>query len=756
MIHAHSLPGRPKSDWEPLARHLTEVGDLARAFGEPFGVAATAQAAGLLHDIGKASAAFQAYISGNGPSPDHSTAGAIEAVRLFGGDGLGKLLAYAIAGHHAGLADGAGDDGPVTNLAKRLANTSLPSYAGWQDHVAGLPSEANLDFPDLQGDAGSGFGLAFLTRMIFSCLVDADSLATRAFESGEAASASGATIRPEHRDKLSAHMAAFAGRTGDVNDLRAEVLAHAAAKAAMPPGPFTLTVPTGGGKTLASLSFALDHALRHGLHRVIYVIPFTSIIEQTAAVFRDALPGCDDDILEHHSSFDWEQARSTAAADDEGPDGLRKLERAAENWDAPIIVTTAVQFFESLFAARRGRCRKLHNLAKSVIILDEAQTMPLPLLRPCMAAIEQIYTNYGASVVLCTATQPALRNIDKALVSEQGEPIGLEIGADRELAPDPAGLYARLKRVSVEWRRNPVTDADIVERFAVQPQMLCIVNSRAHARDLFQTIRDQPGVRHLTTLMCAAHRRRVLVNVRVDLLAKRPVRLVSTSLIEAGVDVDFPEVWRAATGLDSIAQAAGRCNREGRLGELGRTVVFMPADRPMPRAFQPFWDAAREPLEAPEPLGLDAVRAYFTNLYYHRGPEALDATRIGGTRGILNAIRDRAPDLDFPFASIAAAFRMIDETMDPVIVPWDARAEDALDRLAHAERPPRDVLRTLQQYVVPIPTKDRAALIATGAAVTVGPNRNGNTFVRLPDLAMYDPMMGLQLLDRTAEANIVS
>jgi CRISPR-associated endonuclease/helicase Cas3 len=245
---------------------------------------------------------------------------------------------------------------------------------------------------------------------------------------------------------------------------------------------FTLTVPTGGGKTLASLSFALEHAVRYELRRVIYVIPYTSIIEQTADVFGGALDTTDD-ILEHHASFDWECANKLRDTDDEGADGLNKLRRAAENWDVPIVVTTAVQFYESLFANRTSRCRKLHNLAKSVIIIDEAQMMPLKLLLPAMAALDELHTNYGASVVLCTATQPALRAID-------GFKSGFAIDDEHELAPDPKRLYAELKRFKIEWKTEPVPDEDIAARFAQRPQMLVIVNTRAHARALFSSISD--------------------------------------------------------------------------------------------------------------------------------------------------------------------------------------------------------------------------------------------------------------------------
>jgi CRISPR-associated endonuclease/helicase Cas3 len=413
------------------------------------------------------------------------------------------------------------------------------------------------------------------------------------------------------------------------------------AKAEALPGLFTLTVPTGGGKTLASLSFALEHAARHGLRRVIHVAPFTAIIEQTASVFRSALAS-EDDVLEHHANVDWPETDT----DDESGGERRKLRRATENWEVPVVVTTAVQFFESLFAARTARCRKLHNLARSVIVLDEAQAMPLHLLRPCMAAIEELALNYGASVVLCTATQPALRVKD-------GFVGGFNIGEDREIAPEPRALYAALKRVRVEVLPDPQPDAEVVQRFGKRDQMLCIVNSRAHARTLFEAIRHLPGAIHLSTLMVPNHRREVLAELRRRVAAGEAARVVSTSLIEAGVDLDMPEVWRAVAGLDSIAQAAGRCNRNGLL-PMGRVVVFEPAEAKPPQALQAFWQATRPVLRTHEDLlSLDAVGAYFRELYWQKGSEALDAAEVDGVVGVLRALKGGGREGRFPFRSTA-------------------------------------------------------------------------------------------------------
>lgn len=758
---AHSLADQPQHNWEPLSRHLSEVGHLAQGFAGSFGASEVAQAAGLLHDIGKTSAQFQAYISGGHMErgPDHSTAGAIEAMRRYEASDLmvARLIAFAIAGHHAGLADGVGHRGG--SLQARLGKRDLPDYAGWETQVADLPELPQVDWRRLADyHAPAGYAEAFLGRMLFSCLVDADFLATEAFY----AKASGIPIErgdptplTELRERLDRHLAKLVSgaKSNPLNSLRADILAHARAKAADAPGLFTMTVPTGGGKTLASLAFALDHAIAHGLDRVIYVIPYTSIIEQTAAIFKGALGEAH--VLEHHGNVEWDKARENDG--DEGRDGLDKLRRASENWDVRVVVTTAVQFFESLHSARTGRCRKLHNLARSVIILDEAQTLPVPLLRPCLSAIGELAGHYSASVVLCTATQPALRAQDDF----KG---GLQISDDRELAPDPAHLYAALKRVTVEVLPAPVDDATVAARFAKAPQMLCIVNSRRHAQDLFAAIRELPGARHLTTLMCPVHRRAVLAELREALQDGHPVRLVATSLIEAGVDIDFPEVWRAEAGLDSVAQAAGRCNREGSRSS-GRVVVFASSDHASPRQFAQQIAAMHETLRhhGNDPLGLDAVRTYFRTLYWSKGEAQLDAGTIEGAGKrelfpILPAIKERRKTHLYPYASIAEAFRMIDDVMDPVIIPWRGGIDpDEPERLLsmlrgalqNKGRLPGAVLRQLQQYTVSVPTKVRAKMLATGAVQVVHQD-HGDRFVVLVG-GRYDDATGLALDEYAAD-----
>lgn len=486
---AHSAAEVSEEHWQLLADHLSGVGMTASAFASVFGCEEAGKIAGLLHDLGKYTQKFQARLRGGEQRVDHSTHGAFVAQRRFGA--MGQLLAYGIAGHHAGLANGA-TGGERTALADRLTAELPPLDPIWEQEIT-LPDKLSppKSFKPCNGTPQqqknrSGFQFAFLARMLFSCLVDADFLDTERFYDGIGQKADGSLRDLPHpslvdlRDELDRHLARFEPG-GDVNRLRADVLSHVRAQAALEPGLFSLTVPTGGGKTLTSLAFALDHAIRHGLRRVIFVIPFTSIVEQNAAVFRRALgPLGETAVLEHHSAF---VVQPPSRDDPEKYQSQEKLRLAMENWDAPVVVTTAVQFFESLFAARPSRCRKLHNIAGSVVVLDEAQTMPLKLLRPCVAAIDELARNYRTSVILCTATQPALEAPD----FEGG------LSGVRELAPEPARLFEKLERVRVRRAPEPLGDDELAALMRERDQVLCIVNNRRHARALYQAMSARPA-----------------------------------------------------------------------------------------------------------------------------------------------------------------------------------------------------------------------------------------------------------------------
>lgn len=718
-LYAHTHPTR---EWEPLAEHSAAVAVLAAAFARPFAADGLASAAGLLHDLGKASPRFQAYLRGAAASTDHSTAGAQLACRFYG-PGLGKLLAYAVAGHHAGLADGADSGGP--SLAARLGKRIEP-YDRWPE-VAALPE--TLPSPQLRIRAGRhGFQLAFFTRMLFSCLVDADFLETERFVRGIGREAWPDLV--DLRSRLDTCLAAKRRTDTEVNRQRARILDHVRGKAALPPGLFSLTVPTGGGKTLISLAFAFDHAAAHGLRRVVYVIPFTSIVEQTADVFRQALG--DAAVLEHHSAFDLAALRPSAE-NEERRNGEERQRQAAENWDAPVVVTTAVQLFESLFAAQRGRCRKLHNLAGAVIVLDEAQTLPLHLLKPCIAVLDELARNYRASIVLMTATQPAL--------SEPELEGGLE--GVRELAPAGLDRLPAFQRVTVA-HAGTLDDGALAERLRAAPQVLCIVNTRRHARELYEAIRSERGAFHLSTLMCAVHRREVLAAIRRRLKNGQPVRLAATSLIEAGVDVSFPLVLRAEAGLDQIAQAAGRCNREGELAGLGQVVIFESPDHaPMPELAQRA-AAARAALRqfGDAPLTGEAIRCFFKELYDLKGEAVMDRKRL------LELTEEGAPRFDFPFATLARCFQMIESAMVPILIARDPHAEELLEELEHAPFIGR-AARGLQPYTAQVPRMVRGGLLAAGAARTIRDTDYPGQFVALVNLDLYREDVGLSWDDPT-------
>ena len=550
--YAHTLPGRTEEEWQDLQEHLEGVSKRAAVSGEFFHAGDWARLAGLWHDLGKYSAAFQHYLrSASSPDPhvadglgapghiDHSTAGAQHAVSRIGI--LGHLLAYSIAGHHSGLLDGRG---PGSCLDARLAKV-VESWSHAPKAVSVAPEPTVPAFVAKALGGRDAFSVAFFVRMVFSCLVDADFLDTERFMDPEKAAErptwpSDVLMRMEA--SLDAHMTKLQSDSTPVNVERSKVREVCLAAAVKRSGLFSLTVPTGGGKTLSSLAFALRHAQCHGLRRVVYVVPFTTITEQNAEQFRKVMaPLKSNPVVEHHSNLD---AGSETVAS----------RLVTENWDAPLVVTTSVQFYDSIFAARPSRCRKLHNLARTVIILDEAQTLPVDYLEPCLRGLRELTANYGSTAVLCTATQPAVQWRDDFR-------IGLE--DVREIIPDPPRLYANLKRVAVEYL-DKLTDAALAERIVEHDQVLCIVNTRRHARMLYEAIGERSEQHfHLSALMCPQHRTEVLTRIKDQLAARQTCRVISTQLIECGVDIDFPIVYRSLAGVDSIAQAAGRCNRNG-------------------------------------------------------------------------------------------------------------------------------------------------------------------------------------------------
>lgn len=688
---------------QTAAEHLNGTAERCALFAAPFGAEELGRLAGLSHDLGKYSMEFQRRLAG-GPKVDHATAGAFACWRMGQ-----PLAAFAAAGHHGGLPDGgtqgdSPDAGTFLGRMKRAERGMLPDCSPWTEEIA-LPSPA----PPPCG--AEPLSLMFFTRMLFSCLTDADFLDTEAFMDG--------SPRPEHPaplddlwERLQRHISGWFPPQGELNSRRCAVLEQCIRMGkTQPPGLFTLTVPTGGGKTVASLSFALAQAKARRMKRIVYVIPYTSIIEQTAQTFREILG--DENVLEFHFGVQFDQQEDDASSPEAVP-----LTRSVETWDVPVIVTTAVQFFESLYACQPSKCRKLHNLAQSVLIFDEAQMLPLPYLRPCVWAIAQLVRHYGASAVLCTATQPALDPIFQEFAPEI--PI-------REICPMAEAHWESFRRVSFQ-QAGTLSWMDLAARLQQQEQVLCVVNTRRAAREVFHQL-SGPGNFHLSTLMYPAHRRRILDEIRRRLRDGLPCRVVSTSLIEAGVDVDFPAVYRELSGLDSILQAAGRCNREGKRPPEDSIVTIFQGEDPPPRLFETSIGAGKIVLDHCQDVSSRAaIHTYFSTLLDLKGAEAQDAHHI------LPLMESEF----FPFRTVAERFHLIESPTTTVYLPLEEGA--GLVELLRSGQYSRTLYRRLGQYGVSVYPQHLAALEQAGALEHL---EDGSVVLR--DIGLYTQTTGLTL-----------
>lgn len=708
---------------QSVKAHLEAVSQRCGEFADAFGAGKQGAWIGLAHDIGKCSAAFQKRLQG-GAKVDHATAGAVECLKA---NPSALWAAECVAGHHSGLLDlgdrnaQPGEASLWGRMKKGVSPDGIPRYTS---PLSMLPPP----------DAPPGYGKdpftdSFLIRMLYSCLVDADFLDTEHFmsagsvtrESGEALSV---LLERLMEKKVRPWLAAadspdpsLSRRRAVIRQQRCEILRSCLEAGTRPQGLYTLTVPTGGGKTVSSMAFALRHALAHGMQRVIYVIPYTSIIEQTAKIFRDIFGP--ENVLEHHSAAVHERI-----TDDEDYNESPQETRAAlatENWDAPIIVTTAVQFFESLYANRPAKCRKLHNIANSVIVFDEAQTLPTPHLLPCVAAVANLVRQFRTTAVLCTATQPVL----DAFFREYGiEP--------EELCPDAGTLYEAFRRVTFQ-NAGTLNAEQLAQTLRASSQALCIVNSRKAAREVYEKL-PQEGSYHLSTLMYPAHRRETLDEIRRRLSEGLPCRVVSTSLVEAGVDVDFPAVWREMTGLDSILQAAGRCNREGRRSAEESVVTVFEGVSRTPEALERNIGAAREVLNSGAcPDAPETVARYFRSYLDFAGRDALDVTPVG--MRIVQAFRE-----GLPFRTAAENFHMIDSPTKTVYIP-QGDGKKLLERLRFAG-PSRALYRKLGQYAVNIYARQYQELFDAGSI-----EKLDDDSAILRDESQYKKATGLSLDD---------
>jgi len=681
MLYAHT----PNEDgeWDYLYVHLREVARMAHRFADAFGDGNLGYLLGLAHDLGKAHPDFQRYIVAQArDEQSESTPHAWAGAALFSAqrDSVPWAeICMPIASHHSGL----GEVGLVANrIDARLADNEQ-FVAELRKMLAEIMREDAMKSgirPTIRPKHADVFKRETRIRMLFSALVDADWLATEFhFSSKEKGIRSGWPAIAELWERFEVDqekLMADSDTTKIVNKVRNDVYECCLKASALEPGFFRLTVPTGGGKTRSSLAFALQHCMAHGLRRVVIAIPYTSIIDQTAEVCREILG--DDAVLEHHSQIDYDAVKKRYR-DSKNLDAMpRRQELAAENWDAPLIVTTTVQLFESLFSNRTSKCRKLHNLAGSVVILDEVQTLPPELLAPTLSMLRNLVEDYKVSVVLCTATQPALQSTPFLTELE-----GIDI---REIVPEYRSHFEVLKRVDYEFREEPIAIADLVEELAAEEQVLAVFNSRKDALSVISMLGERDDAFHLSTLLCPAHRKKVLAEVRrrLDGKEKEPICLISTQVIEAGVDVDFPIVYRVLGPLDRIVQVAGRCNREGEL-DAGRVIVFELAEGRAPRgAYASGIEKARLLLQAyPDSLHDPALyEEYFRRLFHDLD---LDAHRIQQYRKELN------------YPEVAQRYKLIPDDTCPVVVPY----EDAFNRLdIWLKYPCRDTWRKLQPYVV--------------------------------------------------------
>lgn len=742
--------GVPIEHW--LEEHLHKVSKRAGGYAEAFSSAEIAALAGIWHDLGKFNPEFQSYIGDKTGytdykrralenahvetqpgKVDHSTAGAIYAVEKLGI--IGRILAYLIAGHHAGLPDWHDDEGSGKPLKERIANKEHLSKALASPIPPSiLTPPITPSIPDFVRETAN---FALWVRMLFSTLVDADFLDTESFmNEAKAAKRGQYQSLNELQQKFNRHMDGLLNKArqkpSEVNQIRADILEQCRAAAEKPVGLFSLSVPTGGGKTLSSMAFALDHAIKHKMRRVIYVIPYTSIIEQTAEIFRGIFG--DDNVLEHHSSTEPDK--------EEKEDSLSRL--AAENWDAPIIVTTSVQYFESLFAARTSRCRKLHNIVNSVVVLDETQLLPAEHLDPILQVMRQLSHHYKVTQVLSTATQPALK-------ADRFEPVTGHLtckglGETTEIISNPDALYQQLERVRIRLPEDFTTPTDwetLSEDIDQYERVLVIVNRRQDARDLHALMPEDTY--HLSALMCAQHRSLVIDEIKEKLLkTDQPVRVVSTQLVEAGVDMDFPVVYRAMAGLDSIAQAAGRCNREGRLSDKGEVVVFVPP-KPSRGLLGKAAESAVSLLTEYSGQTLESVSPAMFTRYFDAFYGRLNSLDKAGINELLRPAGDLS---DCQFKTAALKFQMIEEgDTFTVFVKFDNQSSALIDKL-ETMGPERWLMRKLQRYTVTLygyqfrPLLDSQNIREVWAGIYA---QNTDT--------LYDPLLGLKLSEEAPSVN---
>ena len=690
---------------QTVKEHLEGTAKISGDFAEKFGKEDWGYCCGMLHDIGKYSIDFQKRILGeSNRRVDHSTASARVCAEK---GGRYSFLEYCVEGHHAGLPDyGSNFDGSNDPTLMGRRKKKISDYQAYQTEIE-IPPITSSPI-DLNKTANRDFSLSVFMRMIYSCLVDADFLDTEAFmKNGKGKRDSGQDIAVL-LEKLENHIFDWLQNRDieTVNGRRTEILRHCLEMGESEKGLFRLTVPTGGGKTIASLAFALRHAVKNKMDRVIYVIPYTSIIEQNAKVFRDILG--EENVLENHCNVDYESSEE-----------LMPMQLATENWDKPIVVTTNVQFFESLFSNKSSRCRKLHNIANSVLIFDEAQMLPNDYLKPCIAMIEELINSYETSVVLCTATQPALKSFFQNGVSAT------------ELCPRMKEQFAFFKRTIFE-NTGVLTEEKLVENLKKEFQALCIVNTKKRAQRIYKTLEGE-GIYHLSTSMYPKHRKRVLKEIQERLQQNKKCVLVSTSLVEAGVDLDFRSVYRELAGVDSMIQAAGRCNREGtRTAKESKVFIFKFEERQNILGQRQQIDVAKSLIADGRDLSdMESITKYFEMLYHIKG-DTLDKKKI----------MDEFKNKQYNFAKVGKEFRLIEQNTKTLFINCEEQADEILHLLKERGFS-RSGVRKASQYCIEVYDKEFDKLHGMGMVRPV--SEDIEDFYELQDRSRYTEEMGLEL-----------
>ena len=737
---------------QSIEEHCLNVARLARELiyedEDSCGLKDLAYNAGLLHDFGKYRPDFQRYILASSganqsgkvpPKAPHAIVGAIEARRLFDDPMIADTLAYCISGHHRGLYD-------HNEMERRLRHGE---HKRWCDACEKLTSVEDLGTTDCD-DVGEPYDLQMAIRMLFSALVDADRLDTERFMTPDL-SAERLRIKGNYaslntlRERLRAKTESFSSTPDTpVNRARAYFLESCRTHGAeSDPGIYTLSLPTGAGKTISSMAWALEMAIRNHHDRIIYVIPYTSIITQTAMVFREIFGK--ENILEHHSEVVVEQQTE----DDKSDEQMSRLKFLTENWDAPIILTTNVQFFESLFASKPAKCRKVHSIANSVIVMDEVQALPEGFLSPILSAIDTLSEAFHCSILCCSATQPVY---DEDLNSpDDGSDYYTPLDTRGDLVSREAKYFVPFDRVDYHLEPQTVTSQELADRLAAEHSVLCVVNSRKDAGQVYRALRDLPKVKadeviHLSRSMCSAHLRRAIETIKERMREGEPTKVISTQLIEAGVDLDFPCVWRAHSGLGSIIQAGGRCNREGKMERRGQVFVFSLAD-----GSRPFGNIARGcnatkmllhklSNKITDPTDPEVIAKYY-RLYFKDIPD-FDA------EGIEKDLTEDPEDINFE--SAAERFKLIDdEGTFPVIVPYMEEGKALVKKIRNHEILSREDYHRMQEYSVSLRQGDYSTLLSHGNIEQIP---WGEDFISvLVDDECYDSVAGVVISNHWVE-----